>query len=515
MYSVKIFDRYGKKLKLVSNLRVTLSGMNSRYYYILYVLASVGLGVTSAIFFDLLGEKPNILLNITLSFVVLCVFIISHIRWLRQKVRQTKQPALKTQEDVLEHIQGTITKDIETHTKNTDNAQQHDKETPQKHAVLHDKDKDVHPLSSIDPSIADINNETTERIEELKKFNADFLTNKNKREVQDPNEKERLQKFIQQIQAKTTPPTSKQADKITERNDANIANNLKRDVMQSIQKWDTTKEPSAPPKDLAEHTHHHKQEYFEKSEMNHNHFQQNILHYGQPEIFLQSIVDVKEQNTQFYNCLAALMDAEQRIIPHTEWYHSIKQQNLLASLDMMLLSRLAETMQKFSHDRVMMASHYFMTLSKDAMNEPSYGNEMKQFLHDFKLDRPNHPLLHRLVFIMNDDVPHETKLAMQQCRGLGINLCVDGARLTSINAEWYYEKGYQFIRVKESMLRKEIEEERMNDVIIAKKYIEKTGLNIIVTNIDNAQSAQNMRQLDIKYASGSFYEKAFSLHMQQ
>ena len=363
-------------------------------------------------------------------------------------------------------------------------------------------------------TVNDIHDETHERINELKRYQADFLADSDNRQMQDPKELERLQAFIGHIRAKTTPPpVTEEIHHSTTKKPVHIRQEIQQ-VLKNIQKDhhvpdnlnDTTpavpspSPPSPPSSNIVENP------------AKEGSFSNNIiLQFGHPEIFLQSVVLAKEQTVQFYHCLAALIDDQNAISPYENWYKKVKDANMLGVLDMMLLNNLQLAMEK-KHDRkVFLTPYFFLNLSKHALSEPGYSEDMEQFLNDFKQDKPDHPLLRRLIFMMSEDSPHQAKSKIESLRKIGVKFCLDGARLTNLDIAPYKEKGYIFIRIKEESLQKEVNEEGIGDLIRAKNKIEQAGIDIIVTGINNATKAQNISKLDISYASGNFYNKPFQL----
>ncbi|MDE1153903.1 MAG: EAL domain-containing protein [Micavibrio sp.] len=230
----------------------------------------------------------------------------------------------------------------------------------------------------------------------------------------------------------------------------------------------------------------------------------SAVNHDRIDLFLQPIVNLPQRKVRFFELFSRIRIKPEIYLPAERYIEVAMRQDLVASIDNLLLLRGLQLIRDTSDDG--MGAAFFCNITSITLNDPKFMNDLVEFIAQ------NRALAPRLVFELGQrDLAAMNPDALPVLEGLsrlGCRFSMDQVKSLSFDYAHLDVRHIRFIKVDVLQLLRELREtgglSRMKRL---KAELDTRGIDIIVEKIESDRQQVELLDLEIDYGQGYLFGK--------
>jgi len=222
------------------------------------------------------------------------------------------------------------------------------------------------------------------------------------------------------------------------------------------------------------------------------------------DLFLQPIVALPQRKVRFYELFSRIRIKPEVYLPAERYIEVAMRQDLVASIDNLLLLRGLQLIRDTADDG--MGAAFFCNITSVTLNDPKFMSDLVEFIAQ------NRALAPRLVFELGQRdlaaMNPETLPVLEGLSRLGCRFSMDQVKSLSFDYAHLEVRHIRFIKVDVVQLLRELRDtgglSRMKRL---KAELDTRGIDIIVEKIESDRQQVELLDLEIDYGQGYLFGK--------
>lgn len=223
------------------------------------------------------------------------------------------------------------------------------------------------------------------------------------------------------------------------------------------------------------------------------------------DIFLQPIVSLPQRKLRYYEMFSRIRMKNKEYIPARRYINLALKANLLPAIDNLLLLRALQLIRDV--DLAGGERGYFCNISPLTLSDSKFMGDLVEFISQ------NRHLASRLIFeLSHDDMIDPTILTpeleevLNGLARLGCRFSIEGARPETLDMEFVRAQHVRYLKLEAGyMLDKLDERAGFSRLKRLKSELDRRGIDLIVTHIEQERHLIELLDLEIDYGQGYLF----------